>query len=170
MTTTKTRKTEPSPPPTLDGVARKKLRARLEEYRSLLAQQAAGDELTEADLIRVAEILESLGLPDFAWTRDVEAVQRHAAVKAKFRTAVDAEPANRDRSVEVARELEALQAKLLALREELRRAQAGTIKSTTYAQSMAQIEAEHPHAVGDIETAVTLRLEELNRRKHGGMS
>lgn len=165
MTTTKTRKTEPSSPPTLDSVARKKLRTRLEEYRSLLTQQVAGEELTEADLTRVADCLEALGLPDFAWTRDCEAVQRHAAVKAKFRAAVEAEGPSRDRSLELAKEIDSMRARLAALLEQQRKAQAGIGKPAAYGNTLAQLEAEHPHAIGDIDTAVTLRLAELNRRK-----
>lgn len=170
MTVTKTRKTEPSSPPTLDGVARKKLRTHLEEYRSMLAQQVAGEELTEAHLSRVTDCLDALGLPDFAWARDVEALQRHAVVKTKFRAALEAEGPNRERSVELSKEIESIRARLMALQEEQRKSQAAANKPATYANSLAQLEAEHPHALGDIDTAVTLRLAELNRRKQGSLS
>lgn len=169
--TTKTRKTsEPTPPPTFADIARKKIRAHLETYRALLRRHADGELLSEDDLSTVADTLEALGLPDWCWPRDLEALGRHAVVQAKFKAAVDAEPANRDRAVELTSEIESLQAKLLAKREELRRAQAGATKSTTYAQTLSQLAVEHPHVLGDIDTAVTLRLEELNRRKREGVS
>jgi hypothetical protein len=170
MTTMKTRKTESSAPPTLADVARKRARAHLETYRALLRRHADGQTLNDDDLTTVAESLEALGLPDWVWARDQEALQRHAVVQAKFKAAVDAEPANRDRAVELTSEIESLQTKLMAKREELRRAQTGANKSTTYAQSLSQLAVEHPHVLGDIDTAVTLRLDELNRRKREGVS
>jgi len=111
-----------------------------------------------------------MGLPDFAWFRDVEAMQRFSVTNGKYRAALDAEPANRERAVELAKEVEAARAKLLTLQEELRRAQAGAGKSAAYGQTLAQLQNDHPQALGDIDAAVTLRLEELNRRKAGGMS
>lgn len=157
-------------PPTFADIARKKMRERVEAYRSLLTRHAKGDPLTEADLSEVADLLELLGLPDYAWGRDTEAMQRFAVVEAKHRAAVDAAPAHQQRSVELARDVESLQAKLAVAREKLRRAQAGANKSEAYSRSLAQLASEHPHAIGPIETAVSLRLGELNRRKRGAMS
>ena len=166
MTVTKTKKTaEPSAPPTLDSVARKRLQARLEEYRSLLAQQSNGEAMAEADLSRVTDCLEALGLPDFAWSRDCEALQRHAAVKAKLRAAVDAESVNRERSLELAKEVNSARARLATLLEDQRKAQAAIGKPGVYAHTLSELEAEFPHALADIDTAVTVRLSELNRRR-----
>jgi hypothetical protein len=165
MTATKTRNTEPSQPPTFDGIARKKMRERLTAYRAFVKRQAEGESLSEGDLSQVADLLEGMGLPDFAWSRDVEAAQRFAVTSGKLKVAVDAEPANRQRSLELAKEAEALQAKLRTLHEELRRTQAGAGKVAGYGQTLRQLAADHPQALADIESAVTLRVEELNRRK-----
>jgi hypothetical protein len=171
MTATKTRtKFEDTPPPTFDSIARKKMRERTTAYRAFLKQQAEGEQLTESDLGQVADLLEGMGLPDFAWGRDCEAMQRFRVSNAKYRAALDAEPANRERAIELAREAEALQGKLRMLQEELRRTQSAAGKSAAYGQTLAQLQNDHPQALGDIDAAVTLRLEELNRRKAGGMS
>lgn len=170
MTTTKTRKIEPSSPPTLDGVARQKMRAHISTYRALLKRQAKGDTLTMEDLSTVTDTLEALGLPDWVWPRDLEALGHHAAVRAKFQAAADAEPANRDKAAALTKEVESLRVTLEAKREELRRAQAGSNKSIAYAHTLAQLATEHPHVLADEEAAVQLRLDELNRRKREGVS
>ena len=166
MTMTKTRtKSADTPPATFDGIARKKMRERLTAYREFVKRQAEGESLSEDDLSQVADLLEGLGLPDYSWPRDVEASQRFAVTSGKLKVAVDAEPANRQRSLELAKEAEALQAKLRTLHEELRRTQAGAGKVAGYGQTLRQLAADHPQALADIESAVTLRVEELNRRK-----
>lgn len=170
-TTTKTRgrKAEASAPPTLADVARRKMVAHLETYRGLLRRQADGESLTDEELSVVTEALEALGLPDWCWPRDQEALQRHAVAHAKFKAAADAEPANRDRAAELTSEVEALQAKLAGMREELRRAQAGANKSVAYGATLAQLAAEHPHVLADLDDAAQLRLDELSKRR-GGVS
>jgi len=170
-TATKTRtKSADTTPPTFDSIARKKMRERMTAYRALVKRQAEGEQLEEVELSQVADLLEGLGLPDFAWIRDVEATQRFNVTNGKFRAALDAEPLNRERAVELAREVEALQGKLRGLHEELRRAQAGAGKSAAYSLTLAQLQNDHPQALADMDEAVTLRLEELNRRKAGGVS
>jgi hypothetical protein len=170
--TTKTRKapSADTPPATFDGIARKKMRERLTAYRGFVKRQAEGEALSEDDLSQVADLLEWLGLPDYSWPRDVEAAQRFAVTSGKLKAAVDAEPANRQRSLELSKEVEALQVKLRALHEELRRARAGASKAAAYSQTLSQLAVDHPQALGDVDQAVTLRLEELNRRKAGRAS
>jgi phosphoglycerate-specific signal transduction histidine kinase len=163
--TVKTRKTEPTTPPTFADIARKRVREQLTAYRELVMRQAGGESLSEDDLSKVADLLEGLGLPDYSWPRDVEAAQRFTVSSGKLKAAVEAEPANRQRSLELAKELEALQAKLRTLHEELRRAQAGAGKVAAYGQTLSRLQHDHPQALADIDTAVTVRLEELNSRK-----
>lgn len=172
MTTTTTKKTTTpaAAPLTFDDIARKKMRARLEEYRQLLRRQTEGEPLGEEELSNVVTLLEGMGLPDYTWTRDLEAVQRFSVVQGKYKAAVDAEPANQKRAGELAEEVELLQQKLHVVREELRKAQAGSGKSASYARSLTVLAAEYPQALADIDTAVRLRLEELNRRKQARTS
>lgn len=172
MTPTATKKTPPAAvePPSFASIARKKMRARIEEYRALLKRHADGETLTEADLSHVVDLLEGMGLPDFTWSRDCEASRRFAMVSGKYKVAVDAEPANRLRCEDLAKEVEVTQTKLRVLLEELRKAQSAAAKSVAYGHTLAELATAHPHAVADIDTAVTLRLDELNRRKREGVS
>jgi hypothetical protein len=165
--TTKTRKapSADTPPPTFGDIARKKMQARIEAYRQHARRAADGEQLTEEALSDVADLLAVMSLPDYAWTLHVEALKRHDAVAAKLRAVVDAEPANRERSQELRREIEAVQAKLKTLMEERRLAEVAVNKPGTYGHSLAQLEAEHPVVLGDIDTAVTLRLTEQEKRR-----
>lgn len=164
-TATKTKTTPPPAPPTFATIARKKMRERIERYRGFVKRQVEGEALDEADLVQVTDLLEGLGLPDFAWARDIEALQRAYASNAKFKAAVDAEPAARQRAAELLAEIATLRAKLQALTEEHRRAQAAASKSAAYSHTLEQLSADHPHLLGDIDTGVTFRLEELNKRR-----
>lgn len=164
-TTAKTRKTEASPPPTFAGVARKKMRERIEAYRKHVRRAADGEQLNDSDLSDVADLLAVLSLPDYAWSLHVEAMKRHDVVAAKLKAALDAEPANRVRSLELGKEIEALQAKLRTLLEEQRQAQARANKGGAYDHSLRQLEAEHAVVLGNIDAAVTLRLAEQEKRR-----
>lgn len=174
MPATATKKTEKpdsapaQPPVTFAEIAERKMRERIEAYRSLVKRHASGQAMESQDYERAAELLEQLGLPDYAFTRDAEAVQRHGRTHAKWAAAVENEPASRQRAKEVAAEVQALTAKLRALNEELLRAQAASSKSGAYAQTFTQLAADHPQVLADIDTAVRLRLEEINRRRQIG--
>jgi len=164
-TVTKTRKTEPEAPPTFASIARRKMRERIEAYRKHVRRAADGGQLNEADLSDVADLLSLLSLPDYSWSLHVEALKRHDVVAAKLKAALDAEPTNRQRTLELTKDIEALQAKLRTLLEDRRKAEAGTSKSASYEHSLRQMEAEHAVALGDIDTAVTLRLTEQEKRR-----
>lgn len=164
-TATKTKTTPPPAPPTFAAIARKKMRERVERYREFVKRQAAGEALEEADLVQVADLLEGLGLPDFAWARDCEALHRANAANGKLKAALDAEPVAKQRVEELNHEIAALKQKLQVVTDEHRRAQGAAGKSAAYGHTLEQLSADHPHLLGDIDTAVTLRLDELNRRK-----
>jgi hypothetical protein len=171
MTTmTKSRRAEPSPPPTFADIAHKKMLERIEGYRRHLRRAVDGEQLNEADLSEVSDLLAVMSLPDYAWALHIEAVKRHDIVSAKLKAALDAAPGNRQRSLELAAEIEVLQPKLRAMMEEQRIASVRADKGSAYEYSLRQLESEHAVALGDIDTAVTLRLAELNRRKAGGVS
>lgn len=163
--TMKTRKTEPSPPPTFASISRKKMRERIESYRRQVRRAADGEQLNEADLSDVADLLSLLSLPDYAWSLHVEAMKRHDVAAAKLKAAVDAEPDNRQRSLELLKEIEALRVKLQTLTEEQRKAQAAAGKAAAYEHSLRQLESENAVVIGDIDTAVTLRLTEQDKRR-----
>lgn len=164
-TKTKTRKAEPEAPPTFADIARRKMADRITTYRQLVKRQADGETLDEADLNSVTETLEALGLPDYSWSLHVEAVKRHAVAMEKLRTVEAAAPANRQRSLELGKEIDALQAKLRTMLEERRKVEAAANKPGAYGHTVAQLEVEHALVLADMDTAVSLRMEELNKRR-----
>ncbi|RLS76208.1 MAG: hypothetical protein DWI03_09810 [Planctomycetota bacterium] len=152
-------------PPTFADIAARKMRDRIEAYRKYVRRAADGEQLDDADLSDVADLLAVMSLPDYAWPLHVEATKRYDVVAAKLRAAVDAAPANRERSLQLGKEIEALQAKLRTLLEERRKAEAGVNKGTSYSHSLSQMAVEHAVVLADIDIAVSLRLEELNKRR-----
>jgi hypothetical protein len=170
-TATKSKATAPAEsalPVTFAEINARKVRERIEGYREIVGRQAAGEMLSVADMERAAELLEQLGLPQYAFTRDAEAMQRAKATGDKLQAAIDAQPANAKRAADLAVEIEALRRKLEMLREEHRQANAKATKGSAYEHSLRQLAAEHPHVLADLDTAVRLRIEELDRRKQIG--
>ncbi len=170
MTVTTSRKKNDAPaapigPISFDEIAAKRMRERIEAYRALVKRQAAGESLSESDAETGMLLMEQLGLPQYAFNRDVEAVQRHAVVRAKWDAAVANEPANRERAKQLAGEINEAEKKLRMLREEFQRANAATGKPGTYSNTLLSLASDHPHVLADLETAVRLRLDDINRRR-----
>jgi len=159
---------EPVVPVTFDEINRRKVRERIAAYREIVARRASGEMLSVSDMERAGELLDQLSLPAYAFDRDAEAVQRFRTARAKYDDAVRAEPGYRQRAEELAAEIDAMKKKLEALREEHRITVAKGNKGTAYLHSVAQLENDHPHVIGDLDQAVRLRVEELDRRKQIG--
>jgi hypothetical protein len=117
---------------------------------------------------KAGDLLDHLGLPGFAFDRDAEALLKYRAAAAKLQSAVDAVPAARQRAEELGVEIEVLRQKLVALREEHRLTIAKIGKPTSYSASVAMLQNDHPNVLADLDVAVRLRVEELDRRKQGG--
>jgi len=167
-TKTKTATAEAAPPVTFAEINARKVRERLEAYREIVGRHAAGETLTVADMERAAELLDQLGLPQYAWDRDVDAMRRAKVTGDKLQAALDGQPANAQRAADLAVEIEALRRKLEMLREEHRKASIAASKGTAYAHTMQQLRHDHPHVLADLDTAVQIRIEELDRRKQMG--
>jgi predicted nucleic acid-binding Zn-ribbon protein len=172
MAATATRKaaTPPQPvaPISFDEIARKKMRERLEAYRTFVRQYAESGTLNELEMEKAAELLDLLFLPPYAFMRDVEAVQRHNRTHSKWAAAVENEPANRDRARQLNAEIVEIEKRLRALREEAQMANAAIGKPSAYGQTLSQLAVDHPHVLAEIDTAVKLRIEEMNRRRQMG--
>jgi len=160
---------EPVPVPvTFDEIARRKVRERIEAYREIVTRRADGKPMTVADMEKAGELLDHLGLPGYAFDRDAEAVLKFRAAAAKMQAAVDAVPPAKQRAEELGVEIESLRQKLVALREEHRLAVCKVSKPQAYSASVAMLQNDHPVVLADLDVAVRLRLEELDRRKNGG--
>ena len=158
----------PAVPVTFAEINARKVRERIESYREIVTRYAAGNTMTVEDMERAAELLEHLGLPQYAFTRDAEALQRAKVTGGKLQAALDGQPANAQRAADLAVEIEALRKKLETLREEHRRASAAAGKGGAYDHTLRQLAVEHPTVLADLDTAVRYRIEELDRRKQIG--
>jgi hypothetical protein len=167
-TKTKAPPAVPVLPTTFAEINARRMRERIEKYREIVQRHANGEPVTVENMERAAELLEHLGLPAYTFERDVEALQRANATRAKLDAAIEAQPAATARASELAGEIEAVREKLEMLREEHRQVLAKANKGTAYEHSLRQLGAEHPHVLADIDTAVRFRIEELDRRKQMG--
>jgi len=167
-TAKKTPQTIEAVPVTFDEIARRKMRERIAAYREIVTRRADGKPMTVADMERAGDLLDHLGLPGFAFDRDTEAVLKYRAAADKMQAAVDAVPASRERAEALAVEIEELRQKLVALREEHRLTVAKVGKPTAYSTSVAMLQNDHPNVLADLDVAVRLRVDELDRRKNGG--
>jgi sulfur carrier protein ThiS len=155
-------------PVTFDEIAKRKVRERIEAYREIVTRRADGKPMAVADMEKAGDLLDHLGLPGYAFERDTEAVLKFRAAAAKLQGAVDAVPPAKQRAEELGAEIEVLRQKLVALREDHRLTVAKIGKPTAYSASVAMLQNDHPNVLADLDVAVRLRLEELDRRKNGG--
>jgi hypothetical protein len=155
-------------PVTFDEIARRKVRERIEAYREIVTRRADGKPMTVADMEKAGDLLDHLGLPGFAFDRDTEAMLKYRAAAAKMQAAVDAVPASRERAEALSVEIEQMRQKLVALREEHRLAVCKVSKPQAYSASVVMLQNDHPNVLADLDVAVRLRVEELDRRKQGG--
>lgn len=158
----------PALPVTFAEINVRRMRERIEQYREIVARHAAGNTLTVEDMERAAELLEQLGLPQYAFTRDAEAMQRASTTRDKLQAALDGREGNAKRAADLAVEIDAMRTKLETLREEHRRATAAANKGSAYEHTLRQLAHEHPHVFADVAEAVQHRIAELDRRKQVG--
>ena len=163
-------KTKPAPEPmTFAEIARARLRERIEKYRQLVQRHAHGEQMGVVEMEAAAELMEQIGLPQYTFERDADAVRRYTLVEAKVQAAADTAPAHKARAAELAVQIEAAKKQLAAMQEEHRLAATKANKPGTYAHTLNQLASEHPTVLAEIATAVRLRAEELDRRKRGTM-
>jgi hypothetical protein len=157
---------EPIAAPTFEEIARQRLTQRVTEYREFVARRAAGESLTLEETERVLEVLESLALPDFAFERDADAVKRYAANERKWQAIVADEPQARERGQAVKAEIESTQKRLAELKAEAHRLEVVMSgKAVGYVTSLRQLKHDHATVLDDLEVAVSLRSEEIARRR-----
>lgn len=163
-------KTKPAPEPmTFAEIAHKRLRERIMQYRDLVQRHANGGTLGMAEMEAAADLMEQIGLPQYTFERDADAMRRFTLVQAKVQAAADAAPEHKARAAELGEKIDAMKKQLAAMQEEHRLAVVKANKPGTYAHTLNQLASEHPTVIADIDTAVRLRSEELDRRKRGAL-
>lgn len=163
-------KTKPEPKAatavvTFAEINARKVRERIEQYRDIVQRRAAGAVVTMEDMGHAADLLELLGLPQYTFDRDVDAVQRFATASGKVQAAADAAPAYKQRAAELTVEIEQARKRLEALRDEQRIATAKANKASAYGQTITTLKHDHPHVLADLDEAVRFRVAELDRRR-----
>lgn len=155
---TKTKKA--GPPPTMEEVQERKTRERLTAYRDLVARAAAGEQLRDDDMSTASDLLDGLGLPPYAWIRDVQAKRDDDAAAEQEAGLRAAEPDRLARERDAAERLKALEDELKTVRQRLH--QAATVEPMRLMNVQRvrnELRANHPHVLCDIEQAVAFRLQ-----------
>lgn len=156
----KDRKRKTSEPLTMEQVQERKTRERITAYRELVARAAAGEQLPDDDLTTASDLLDALGLPPYAWARDVAGKREDDAValdEARYR---EAEPARQQREADLGAKVAALESELKTLRQELRNVTTGEpMRLMNVLRRRNELRANHPHVLGDLEQAVGFRLQ-----------
>jgi hypothetical protein len=160
MTTATKTKKKPEKVLTFEELNAKKLREKIEHYRSEVARAAAGEMLSEKELEGVGEALAYMHLPDLCWARDIQALRDH-------REAAAAAAEMAERRPELEAEAATLVAKVKQLEEELKTARArlnycGNVSAQAQANELRrqrELETVHPHLLADLDLAMKLRAE-----------
>ena len=156
----KDRKRKTSEPLSMEQLQERNTRERLTAYRDLVARAAAGEQLRDDDLGTASDLLDALGLPPYAWARDVQAKRDdNTAVEQEARLRA-AEPDRRARERDAAERVKALEDELKTMRQRLHEAAtAEPMRLMGVMRQRNELRANHPHVLCDIGQAVVFRLQ-----------
>jgi hypothetical protein len=164
--TTRKPRSQATPVPTFTEIAHGKMRDRIEAYRDYVARAAGGEKLPEADLGKVLELLEQMGLPDFAWARDVDAAKAFALAKQDEQRMESERPADAARAKALSERLAALEVEMQGVRGELYQvAEWKPSKLVDVMRRQHELEAGHPHVLGSLDVATELRVKAVERSR-----
>jgi hypothetical protein len=148
------------PPPTMAEVQERKTRERLTAYRHLVARAAAGEQLRDEDMGTASNLLDDLGLPPYAWARDVQAKRDDDAAAEQETGFRAAEPDRLARERDAAERVKALEDELKTMRQRLHQAAtAEPMRLMNVLRQRNELRANHPHVLADLEQAVAFRLQ-----------
>jgi hypothetical protein len=163
--TTKRRKVE-TPVPSFAELIQLKMKERIEQYRGYVARAASGEELPEAELGLVLELLEAMHLPDFAWARDIQAIRNYQDAKAAEEKLTLERPDDAARAKELQSRLKQLEEEMTAVRGELfTLVDWKPSKLVDVMRRQHELEAEYPHVLADVGLAVGLRVQAVERAR-----
>jgi hypothetical protein len=157
-TTRKASKAEPAAPPTFAAIAAKRMADAVVKYREHVARAAAGEQLDAGQLTEAVETLALMGLPEYAWERDVQAHRDYLTLSKAQAEARAKAPASEARAAELVERIKALENELKAARtEHYTLASVEPATRVGYGQRIGELELNHPHLFADVSTAVQLR-------------
>ncbi len=164
LTPSPRRKKSSRKPLTMEEIQEQKTRERITAYRELVTRAASGEQLGDADMTTASDLLDALGLPPYTWARDVQAKRDDDAAALDESRYRDAEPDRQEREAELSSKVEAMEAELLTLRQELRNVATGEpMTLVNVLRRRNELRANHPHVLGDVEQAVAFRLQATRR-------
>ena len=151
------------PVPSYGEIIRKRIRTDLTSYRSVVSRAAAGEQLSENEIVSAYETLGRLGYPPGQFEQDLAAVRDHAKHKARWSEFLAREPEERARHRQVEQELEELKNRINGLRAEAHRLSFGSgFKAAANLQRANELAATHGHVLADdLEQTVELRARAL---------
>ena len=160
-TATKARKAKNEEPAmTLDEAVENLLRENLELYREYVARGARGEQLYGDELARIEATLTELGLPHYAWERDLQATKKHGVLTAELAKLDEAQPAAEAEAKQLAAEIPQIERRLNEARGRLNELQ--KVRPATQiglAQRLQELRVNHPHLFHSIAKAVELKME-----------
>jgi chromosome segregation ATPase len=147
-------------------VAANRMRDRIEQYRQAVTAAAGGKVMSADDVDAVLALLDAMGLPDFAWQRDVDAYRELQRVEADV-ARLEAERPER------AERIKSLEAQIKASQQQIADAQAEihTLANLAETQFVNKLRRQtelvnfHPHVFAAIDEAVQLRLDAKNKSR-----
>lgn len=143
-----------------------KMRDRIETYRGFVTRAAAGESLSEKELGQVCDLLEAMHLPDYAWSRDVDAYRAYQSAKKDEQTLESQRPKDASRAVALRERLVALEAEMKQVQGELftvAEYKPGQIVNVMRRQN--ELETIHPHVLASLDVAVELRMKAVQRAR-----
>lgn len=165
MTAATAKRTKKAPPPTLEEAAAARLREDLTQYREFVAEAADGGEFHGPQLDHVDALLGRLGLPRYAWQRDIDSLKLHRKLAADAETLEGSRQADADESHVLTTEIKHVERRLTQARSRLHELTVVRPQTITgLYQRLHELEANHPHTIGDIDKAVAMKLAAQQRK------
>jgi len=168
MPTTTRRPKADTQPATFAEIAARKMRETIEQYRGFVQRAASGEELNAEDFDRVLEALAYMRLPEYAWTRDVQAQRDYTAATAAVAEATSKGPANDARLVEVVARIKEIEGELKVLQAERNvLANVEPMVRVGQMQRVNELHVNHPHLFLDAADAARMRQEAKDKAAGG---
>lgn len=166
-TATKKPAATPAAPVSIQDAAEKRMQERIAAYRKTVEDAAAGKSLSAETVDAVLGHLDVMGLPEFAWQRDVDAVRKMGELTAEVE-AIDAErPAREKRVTTLLADIERIEKSLKESRSELYNlTRVVESKYVDRLRRQNELIAAHPQVFATVADAAKLRLAEKSKGRN----
>lgn len=158
------KKPEPAEPLTFEQITHKRMTERLTQYRTLVVKAAAGP-LNAEELGEASDLLTAMGLPGYAWERDIAAQRQHDELVRAEAAAAKAQPEHERRALELVETIKRLDEELKAARAEHHvLASTKVMERIGLSQRINELNSTHPHLFMDPAHAAKMRLDARAKR------